>query len=117
MKTGTSQSPTCKPTWGELMTSPCTARWIKKKLSQHYGESIVIGNMKDARILFILETVQIIYSMNFTEGQNKDIVSEKERVIKLAANLIKNHIKALDCNKNHYFSFSELYSNTITVCS
>ena len=49
----------------------------------------------------------------YREGQNQDIVSEKERVIKLAANLIKNDIKALDCNKNHYFSFSELNNDSM----
>ena len=47
------------------------------------------------------------------KGTDKDgakSVTEKELIIKLAAELIRNDIKALDCNKNEYFSFDELTS-------
>ena len=77
----------------ELTASPYTARWIKTKLSQHYGESIVISNMKGCTdsVYFRNSANNLLYEF-YKEGQNNDIVSEKEHVIKLAANLIKKMI-------------------------
>ena len=45
-----------------------------------------------------------------TEKDGANSVTENELIIKLAAELIRNDIKALDCNKNEYFSFDELTS-------
>ena len=41
-------------------------------------------------------------------GRNLSL--KRQLIIKLAAELIRNDIKALDCNKNEYFSFDELTS-------
>ena len=92
-----------------LTESPYTTRWIRSKLEQHYGDSIVIANMKGCKdvVYFRKSSNNLLYEF-YKEGQHKDSATEKERVIKLAANLIRNDIKALDYNKNDYFSFREL---------
>ena len=47
------------------------------------------------------------------KGSEKDetnSITEKEHVIKLAAELIRNDLKALDSNKSVYFSYGDLTS-------
>ena len=92
-----------------LTDNPYTTRWIKHKLLEHYGESIAIANMKGCKdVIYFRKSVNDLLYEFYEEGQNKDSESEKSRIIKLAANLILNDIKGLDCNKDSYFSFFDL---------
>ena len=86
---------------GTLTESPYTTGWIKSKLEQHYGDSIVIANMKGCKdVIYFRKSAHNLFYEFYKEGQHKDSTSEKHCILKLAANLIRNDIKVLDCNKD-----------------
>ena len=84
-----------------LTEAPWTTRWIKRKLIRYYGDSIVESNMEGYNdvIYFANNANNSLYEL-YNEGRNIDDASEKVRIIKLAANLMKTDIQALNCGKD-----------------
>ena len=98
----------CKGKMREFIDEPYTTKWLKKRLLQHYGTSIVIAKRNGCEdVIYFKESANTLlyefYRQNQLENEN-----EKLRVIKLAADLIRLDIQELDCDKETYFSFNDL---------
>ena len=77
----------------ELISTPYTTKWLKSKLISHYGDSLVIANMDGCKdVLYLKESAYKLLYQFYDEGRKTDVDDEKERIIKLAANLIKTDI-------------------------
>ena len=93
----------------DLISTPYTTKWLKSKLISHYGDSLVIANMDGCKdVLYLKESANKLLYQFYDEGRKTDVDDEKERIIKLAANLIKRDIVDISCNKNQYFSLNDL---------
>ena len=93
----------------EYTQTPYTTKWIRHKLIQHYGNEIVIANMKGCEdVIYFQETSNSLLYKFYQRERDKDDNIEKRRIIELAADLIRNDIVEIDCNRNEYFSLDEL---------
>ena len=96
----------------EFIETPYTTKWIKSKLCSHYGDSIVIANMEGREdVLYFKESANNLLYKFYQVGRKDAIESDKQRVIKLAASLIKNDISDLASNRNQYFSLDNIAEN------
>ena len=76
----------------ELISTPYTTKWLKSKLISHNGDSLVIANMDGCKdVLYLKESANKLLYQFYDEGRKTDVDDEKERIIKLAANLIKSN--------------------------
>ena len=83
--------------------------WLKSKFVSHYGDSLIIANMDGCKdVLYLKESMNKLLYHFYDEDRKTDANDEKERIIKLAASLIKSDIADISRNKNHYFALSEL---------
>ncbi|KAJ8890708.1 hypothetical protein PR048_010217 [Dryococelus australis] len=72
-------------------TTPC---YLKSKLIEHFGESILISEKHGQNdIVIVRESVSSIIRTHYLYQQSKDIETEKIRLIETAAKLIKSDIK------------------------
>ena len=92
----------------EHTDTPYTTKCLKTKLIQHYGESIVFAN------IYFHETSNSLLLNFYRRDRDKDDLIEKQRIIVLAADLIKNDIAEIDCDRNEYFFLDELSDITKT---
>ena len=77
----------------QLIPTPYTIKWLKSKLISHYGDSLVIANMDGLKdVLYLKESANKLLYQFYEEGRKTDIDDEKERIIKLAASLIKSDV-------------------------
>ena len=81
---------------------PFTSRHMKNKLHEHFGDRVVITeiNGKSNVVTFKSTAVNILNEF-FHTPNNEDSETEKRRIIKTAAKLIKNDIKAVNAQDTY----------------
>lgn len=80
-----------------------SAKYIKQKLLDHYGDGIVIAEkMGTADVVTLKETASSILRDFYKQPRSTDAETEKKRLIKTAANLIRSDIKAMEGSKDTY---------------
>lgn len=92
----------------EIMTeisgqnAPCyTEKWLKTRLKTHYGDKITVTEHSGKVSLVSLhESTQNILTNNWYNGRINDIDTEKLRIVKMAATIIRNDIDHMiyDCS-------------------
>ena len=89
----------------QLISTPYTTRWLKAKLISHYGDALVIANMDGRKdVIYLKESSNKLLYQFYDEERKINDDDEKERIIKLAASLIKSDIADIASNKKQYFS-------------
>lgn len=69
---------------------PYSPKYMKQKLTEHYGDEIVFAQSnKKADVITLKRTADAILRDFFNERRSSDLEAEKQRVIKVAASLIK----------------------------
>ena len=88
----------------EVYGTSYSTRWIKAKLKEEYGESIVIISKPGMEDLIFFSDLanEILYN---AYNKPKD---DKTEVLRSAANLIKHDINKLQNNDDHYFPIENL---------
>ena len=80
-----------------------TAKYMKQKLLDHYGDGFVIAEkMGTADVVTLKETASSILRDFYKQPRSTDAETEKKRLIKTAANLIRSDIKAMEGSKDTY---------------
>ena len=99
----------CQQKMAEFTNEPYTTKWLKTRFLQHYGDSVVIANSfgNDDVMYFRDSANSLLYDFYKQERSEKD-EDEKQRVIKLAADLIKSEVKEIVSSKESYFKLSDL---------
>ena len=81
-----------------------TSRWMKKKLSDHFKDEIVITNIKGkSNVITFLPKVAKILDRS-RENIQADPEKEKQQIIETAASIIQDEIKQIDAD----FSYPSL---------
>ncbi|KAK7096751.1 hypothetical protein V1264_003818 [Littorina saxatilis] len=76
---------------------------MKRRLKDHYGETIIITEKKGtADVVTLKETASAILRQFFKQPKSADPETQKVRLLKAAAKLVRNDIKLMDCNKDMY---------------
>ncbi|CAH3187344.1 unnamed protein product [Porites lobata] len=82
---------------------PYSARYMKEKLKEHFGENIVIASINGkADVVTFRSTASTILQNFYDASRDADPEADKIRVIKAAADLIKTDIKSKDISKSFY---------------
>ena len=82
---------------------PYSARYMKEKLKEHFGENIVIASINvKADVVTFRSTASTILQNFYDASRDADPEADKIRVIKAAADLIKTDIKSKDISKSFY---------------
>lgn len=83
-------------------------RWLKEKLQRHFGEKISITGLpgKDS-IITLTDTMQTILTEQFYTKRCETIGQEKLRIVKAAAEIIREDVKRQVYNLEKYPSFNE----------
>ncbi|CAH3149612.1 unnamed protein product, partial [Porites lobata] len=82
---------------------PYSARYMKEKLKEHFGENIVIASINGkADVVTFRSTASTILQNFYDASRDADPEADKIRVIKAAADLIKTDIKSKDISKRFY---------------
>ena len=99
----------------ELVSTPYSKKWLKTKFIDHYGESLIISNMDGLNdVLYLRKSANKLLHDFFEEERKLDTGDEKNRILKLAANLIKSDIAEIPYNKGNYFALSSLDESNMT---
>lgn len=99
---------------GETYTVP----YIKQKLSEHFGNSIIFTEINGKpNVVTFRTTAQSILMSFFETPEEEDTNAEKMRLVKAAAALIRNDVRSTTASKAFYPSQEEQskaswYSNT-----
>ena len=83
----------------------CTVKYLKQKLSEHYGDGIIIADKRGGAVgvVTLRETASSILRDFHRQSSTSDTEQQqKERLLETAANLIRSHIKAMECTKDTY---------------
>ena len=98
----------------EFIDEPYTTKWLKKRLLQHSGASIVIARRNGCEdVIYFKESANTLLYEFYRQNRLENDENEKLSVIKLAADLIRSDIQELDCDKETYFSFNDLNDSTM----
>ena len=86
-----------------------TVKWIRHKLEEKYGERLVICQKRGMDDIIILSGTASSLLYEFRQEQCSDDVSkEKDRIIKLAADLIAQDIEVIESDPSTYFSVDDI---------
>ncbi|KAK7111652.1 hypothetical protein V1264_011253 [Littorina saxatilis] len=85
-----------------------TTKWMKEKLLERFGENIIIANiLGKSNVVTFRTTAKSILHDFYNSPKTNDDESEKLKLVKAAAALIKNEIKAASATTNKEYPTSE----------
>lgn len=94
----------------EFCPNPYSSVYMKKKLLEYFGDSIVITELNGTpNVVTLTKSVWSILQQ-FYKRLQKDTETEKRAIIDTAAKLIKSDIKLLEATKSRYPSSSDVAS-------
>ena len=86
-----------------------TVKWICYKLAEKYGDRVDICQKRGMDDVIVLSRTASSLLYEFRQKQCSDDVSkEKDRIIKLAADLIAQDIEGIESDPSTYFSEGDI---------
>ena len=89
----------------EMAGSPTvyTAKWLKTKLIEKYGDHVFFAESKGkSDIVCLRDLADLIVNNSWYEKREKDLAKESERIIGTAAKLILSDIRSMTLENNFY---------------
>lgn len=97
-------------------TGAYSSIYMKKKLKEHYGSSIIITEINGkANVVTLKGTATSILQEFYGQSKIEDTRQKELRIIETAAKLLRNEIKDMDANKTEYPAPAELESTQFHV--
>ena len=94
------------------------AKHVKRKLTEHFGDIIVITNNGTADLVIFRSTASNFLNSFYEAPKLRDSKAEKMRIVKVGADLIKHDIKCKQTSKDTYstpMDISSLEKNSTFV--
>ena len=90
----------------------CTIKWFKQKLLNHYGEDILItSSFGHEDIICFRDSAFSILRKRWTE--EIDAQTNDEVILDMAAGIIRDKIRLMNCDTSTYPSFSQRHEDKI----
>ena len=95
----------------QIIPDPYTTKYMRQKLEQHLGDSIVITNVNGRLdvVTFRTKAAKILHTYHGTP-KSTDEDQEKQQIINAAADLARNEIKCIETSKESYPDSNNLSS-------